>query len=99
MNMKKGVLVIALALVITSLLVSCSGDKVKTWEVIKSTGLYDRADVDAEMLESLSVGTKVKDINEKDYFSTCETTEGIRVCLVTVAATGQEGWVIIKWLD
>ena len=98
--MKKRVLIVILVLVAFTLLIGCdSKDKIKTWEVIKSTGLYYRADADAEMLESLPVGTKVMDFMGNQNFSICEVDEGIEVCKVTVVETGQSGWVIKKWLE
>jgi len=95
----KKYLSIVLVFVVFSLLVGC-GDNVKTWRVTKSTGLYDGVDVDSKWLEDLSAGTKVKDISERDYLSQCFTDEvGIVTCRVIVVATGQEGFVIKKWLD
>jgi len=71
----------------------------KTWKVTKSTGLYEEADADARMIETLSFGTRVKDISENDYLSECSVTEDIEVCLVVVVDTGQQGYVIKKWLQ
>jgi len=97
--MSKKVLIVVLVVVVFSLLVGC-GDNVKTWRVTKYTGLYDGADADAKMIDELSVGTKVKDIFERDYLSQCFTDEmGIVTCRVIVVATGQKGFVIKKWLD
>jgi len=104
--MKKRVLVLVLALVVFSLLAGCdnSKDEVKTWKVNKSTGLYKSAEIDSEMIKSLSVGTKVRDVLKNDHLSVCKIIKDpivsdIRLCQVTVVGTGENGWVIAKWLD
>lgn len=96
--MKKGLIIVVLFLVVFSFLVSC-GETVKTWRVTKSTGLYYRADMDSNKIITLSVGTKVRDSEGKDYLSRCAFPEGVKVCRVALVDTGTEGYVIAKWLD
>ena len=69
------------------------------WRVTKSTGLYDEPDADAAMIAELPVGKKVEDIDGNNYLSKSIVTEGMTVCHVVVQSTGQEGWVLKKWLE
>lgn len=72
---------------------------VKTWRVTKSTGLYDSIDPDANMIESLSVGTRVRSTRSSGNLTCLINNEGMELCRVEVVGDGSEGWILKKWLD
>ena len=71
----------------------------KTFRVNKSTGLYDAIDVDAEQVDVLSVGDKVRDTMGRDTLTCLSNDEGMVLCKVEVGGTGKTGYVLRQWID
>jgi hypothetical protein len=111
---RKKKLILAIVLIVFVILVTVisalSGDNieletdddlsdVKTWKVTKSTGLYESTNADSAMIMSLSVGTRVKSTRASGNLTCLINEEGMELCRVEVVETGDEGWVLRKWID
>jgi len=105
--MKKYFLIFALFVLVISASCTSSGasDNVsepKTYRITRETGLYARADVDAEQIGVLSSRTLVKSTNRNGMGRlTCVTDRefNITVCKIEVVSSGEEGWVLKKCLE
>lgn len=70
--------------------------------VIHETGLYPSNEIDAEPIDTLDVGTRLKPAYTRSDFNCVVITDGdtdYPQCQVEVVATGRTGWVLRKWIE
>ena len=75
---------------------------VPIWKVTKDTGLYDGPGVNANLIDTLPIGTLLKPASGNKFFD-CDKYEDMgtvyTICSVEVIKTGKTGWVLQKWTE
>jgi len=75
---------------------------VPIWKVTKDTGLYDGLGINANLIDTLPIGTLLKPASKNKFFD-CDKYEDMgttyTICYVEVIKTGKTGWVLQKWTE